>query len=214
MSYRLPLAKILKGRMLKIAEFQDLIIIELSRRFDFVLRGGTAVWRIYNGKRFSYDIDIYYNNPEEILKYFFSSRMFKIIKSKLTSSKFLYLKFGDDVVTELEVSPLLYDFKVVEADFWLVEGGSIVVKTLTPENLLAEKVNAFKSRRKSRDLYDIYYLLDFCEIEKVKPMLKELLPFLASEPNDFNMLSELIILGRSPSFQAIVEKVNKYAKQV
>ncbi len=212
MSYRLPLVKILKGRMLKIAEFQDLIIIELSRRFDFVLRGDTAIWRIYGGKRLSYDIDIYYNDPEEISNYFSSSKVFKVLKSKLTTSKILYLKFGDDIVTELEVSPPSYDFKAIEADFWLVDGGSIVVKTLAPENLLLEKINAFISRRKSRDLYDIYYLLDFCKIEEVKPMVKKLLPFLDSEPKDFRLLSELIILGRSPSFQSIVEKVNRYAK--
>jgi len=52
MVYKLPLAKILKGRILKIAEFQDLIVIELCKRFDFILRGGTAIWRIYGGKRF------------------------------------------------------------------------------------------------------------------------------------------------------------------
>jgi len=212
MVYKLPpLAKILKGRILKIAEFQDLIVIELCKRFDFILRGGTAIWRIYGGKRFSYDIDIYYNNPEEIAEYFSTSKTFKILKSKLTSSK-IYLKFGNEVVTELEVSPFSYDIKIVEADFWLVEGGSIIVKTLAPENLLKEKVGAFVSRRKSRDLYDIYYLLDFCEKEKIRPFLKELLPLLKNEPKDFNMLSELIILGNSPSFRTIVEKVSKYAK--
>ncbi|MGB9728142.1 MAG: nucleotidyl transferase AbiEii/AbiGii toxin family protein [Nitrososphaeria archaeon] len=130
----------------------------------------------------------------------------------MTPSKILYLKFGNEVVTELEVSPISRDVKVVEADYWLVEGGSIVVKTITPEDLLSEKVNAFISRRKSRDLYDIYYLLDFCEVEKIKCVLKELLPFLDSEPKDFNMLSEPIILGRSPSFHTIVEKVSRYAK--
>jgi len=211
MVYKLPLAKILKGRILKIAEFQDLIVIELCKRFDFILRGGTAIWRIYGGKRFSYDVDIYYNNPEEIADYFSTSKTFKILKSKLTSSK-IYLKFGNEVVTELEVSPFSYDIKIVEADFWLVEGGSIIVKTLAPENLLKEKVGAFVSRRKSRDLYDIYYLLDFCEKEKIRPFLKELLPLLKNEPKDFNMLSELIILGNSPSFRTIVEKVSKYAK--
>ena len=188
-----------------------MIVIELCKRFDFILCGGTAIWRIYGGKRFFYDIDIYYNNPEEIADYFSTSKTFKILKSKLTSSK-IYLKFGNEVVTELEVSPFSYDIKIVEADFWLVEGGSIIVKTLAPENLLKEKVGAFVSRRKSRDLYDIYYLLDFCEKEKIRPFLKELLPLLKNEPKDFNMLSELIILGNSPSFRTIVEKVSKYAK--
>ncbi|MBC7092238.1 MAG: nucleotidyl transferase AbiEii/AbiGii toxin family protein [Nitrososphaeria archaeon] len=130
----------------------------------------------------------------------------------MTSSKILYLKFGNEVVAELEVSPISYNVKVVEADFWLVEGRSIVVKTMPPEDLLLEKINAFISRRKSRDLYDIYYLLDFCEVEKISVELKKLIPFLDSEPKDFNMLPELIILGHSPSFHTIVEKVSRYAK--
>ncbi|MBC7092239.1 MAG: hypothetical protein H5T50_10105 [Nitrososphaeria archaeon] len=50
MAYKLPLAKILKGKMLKIAELQDLIVIELCKRFDFILRGETAIWRIYGAK--------------------------------------------------------------------------------------------------------------------------------------------------------------------
>ncbi|MGB9728143.1 MAG: hypothetical protein ACPLZF_07005 [Nitrososphaeria archaeon] len=47
MAYRLPLAKILKGRMLKIAEFQDLILIELCKRFDFILRGDSCLENIW-----------------------------------------------------------------------------------------------------------------------------------------------------------------------
>ena len=81
---KIPLARILKGKFLKIARVQDLVILELLRKFDFILHGGTAIWRIYRGKRFSYDIDIYHPNPEEIAAYLSSSRMFSILRKKLT----------------------------------------------------------------------------------------------------------------------------------
>ncbi|MEM1668801.1 MAG: nucleotidyl transferase AbiEii/AbiGii toxin family protein [Thermofilaceae archaeon] len=66
MASRIPLIRMLRGKMLRIAELQDAVIVELSKRVDFVLRGGTAVWRVYGGKRFSYDIDLYCPQPESI----------------------------------------------------------------------------------------------------------------------------------------------------
>jgi hypothetical protein len=96
---RIPLIKILKGRLLKIAELQDAVILELSRRFNFVLHGGLAVWRVYGGKRFSLDIDIYHDNPREVNIPFKSTRV-------LTASGVLYLRIKDDVEIELEASPM------------------------------------------------------------------------------------------------------------
>jgi predicted nucleotidyltransferase component of viral defense system len=212
MIYKLPLARILKGRLLKIAELQDSIIVELSKNFDFVLHGGTAVWRVYGGKRFSYDIDIYHQNPEQIAKYFSSARISQVLKSKVAPSKVLYLKIGNDVATELEASPIFNGVEVTEADFWLVDGSSIVVATLTPESLIEEKIRTFINRKMAKDLYDIFYLLDFCKKSKIKEEVKNLLPFLTSEPKDFSGLPELILLGKSPSFETIIRKVEIYAK--
>ena len=51
----------LKKKMHKdIALLQDIFIDILYEIFpDCVLHGGTAVWRCYNGTRFSEDIDVY-----------------------------------------------------------------------------------------------------------------------------------------------------------
>ena len=88
----------------------------------------------------------------------------------------------------------------------------MVVKTLTPEDLLRQKVDAFIDRRKARDLYDIYYLLDFCERERIMDPLGKLLPLLESPPDDFDGLKELVLVGRTPSFDAIRLKVRTYAE--
>jgi hypothetical protein len=59
-----PLSRLLKGKLLRIAETQDAVITYLvSRGVEFVLHGGTAVWRVYGGKRVSIDIDVYAENP-------------------------------------------------------------------------------------------------------------------------------------------------------
>ena len=206
---KIPLARILKGRLLKIAELQDMILLELSKKFDFVVHGGTAVWRIYGGKRFSVDIDIYHPNPRSIAEHF--SRVFKVVRSKITPSKVLYLRIVDEAVVELEASPAFEEIDAIESDFWLIDGSSIVVKTLTPEDLVREKVRAFLSRKKARDLYDIYYLLDLCG-EEIGRELKKVLLELKEAPSDFSELKELILIGRAPSFETIVKKVRRFAQ--
>ncbi len=206
---RIPLAKMLKGRLLKIAELQDMVVLELSKRFDFVIHGGIAIWRVYGGKRFSRDIDIYHQNPEIIAQHF--SKLFNVTKSRITPSKTLYLRLVDEAIVELQASPAFREIQVVESDFWLIDGTSIVVKTLTPENLVKEKVETFLNRGMARDLYDIYYLLDFCE-SGIRSELKKILPALQEPPRDFSGLRELILMGKAPSFEAIVRKVRRFAK--
>jgi predicted nucleotidyltransferase component of viral defense system len=198
---RIPLIKILKGRLLKIAELQDAVILELSRRFNFVLHGGLAVWRVYGGKRFSLDIDIYHDNPRELVNIPFKSTRV------LTASGVLYLRIKDDVEIELEASPMFEE--VVEADYWLVDGSSII-RTLKQEELVREKVRAFLERGKARDLYDIYYLLDLCDPELIREDMRVLSGKLRM-PDDFSGLKELILMGIPPSFDAIERKVRKYA---
>jgi predicted nucleotidyltransferase component of viral defense system len=210
MVYRkIPLVKVLKGKLLKIAELQDAVILELSRRFYFVIHGGLAVWRVYGGKRFSIDIDIYHDDPENLANSISSS--FKVTKLKLTSSRVLYMRLKNSVEVELEASPMLGGRKVVEADYWLVDGGSIIVRTLTQEDLVKEKVMAFLERWKSKDLYDIYYLLDICDPESIREEIR-LLAERLRKPDDFSGLRELILMGIPPSFNTIEKKVRKYAK--
>jgi len=207
---RLPLVKILRGKMLRVARTQDVVMIELLKNFDFVLHGGTAVWRIYGGKRFSFDIDIYYKNPKEILRHF--TKNFTVVRKKLTPSNVLYLRLRDEEEIELEVSPMFKKVKSVENEFWLVEGGTLIVKTLSPEDLVREKINAFINRKKSRDLYDIYYLIDFCDKDRIRNDLRKLLDNLNSKPADFEGLKDLILIGKSPEFETVLRKVRRYAE--
>ena len=203
---------ILRSRFLRVAEVQDLIIIELSRKFDFILHGGAAVWRVYGGKRFSFDLDIYHAKPTEIIDYFKDIKSLKLTKYKITRSNIAYLKVGDLEEVEVEVAPFFRSIESIEMEYWLTDGTSLVIKTLSPEDLVREKINAFIDRGKSRDLYDIYYLLDFCEVDRIKDELRKLLPRLNSKPKDFEGLNELILIGKTPSFESIRLKVMRYAK--
>lgn len=204
----MPLAKLLKGRLLRVGELQDTAMIELSQNFDFVLHGGTAVWRVYQGKRFSFDVHIYCRNTKEIAEHFSSLEGIEVLKKKFTPSNVLYMRLKHIEEIELEASPFFKKIKPMEREFWLVDGGTMVVKTLSPEDIVNEKIEAYVSRRKVRDLYDIYYLLDFCET-KIKNLDRVLA--VKAKPPDFDGLKDLILLGESPSFETMLAKVKRYA---
>jgi predicted nucleotidyltransferase component of viral defense system len=210
---KFPLKNLLKGRLLKIAELQDNLIIEMSSKFEIILHGGTAIWRVYKGKRFSFDADFYHANPAEISEYFEKSEAFNMIRSKLTSSNVLYSRFQKDgVLVEINVSPLFKKIHSIDGEFYLVDGDSIILKTLSPTELLREKINAFKKRKKARDLYDIFYLLGIANVSKIKNDIKSLVPLLKAMPKDFLGLKELILVGKVPDFETVTRKVRKYAK--
>ena len=209
MDTKFPLKRVLKGRLLKIAELQDRVMLELASRFNVALHGGTAIWRVYGGKRFSFDIDVYYGKPSEIAEFFSSSSEFTVSKSRVTGSGTAYLRFEDQGVSvELEASRMFKPRETIDGQYFLVEGDSIIVRTLSAESLLQEKIEAFKSRGKARDLYDIFHLLG---IAKASRGLGTLLPL--KEPKDFGGLREIILLGKVPDFATIERLVKMYAKE-
>lgn len=208
----MPLIRLLKGKLLRIAELQDAVIVELSKRVDFVLRGGTAVWRVYGGKRFSYDIDLYCYQPESIPSIL--SRSFSVVHSRVTGAGYVYLRVSNGEVVEVEAARLTGGVDWVEEEYWLVDGTKLVVKALSPCALLEEKVAAYLDRRKARDLYDVYYMVDFCDdAERLRKAARLLLNALAEPPEDYGLLDELILIGRAPSFKTVVEKVRRAASQ-
>ncbi len=210
---KFPLKNLLKGKLLRIAELQDKLAIELASKFEFVLHGGTALWRVYGGRRVSLDIDIYHEKPEEVMEHFSKSGAFEMLRGKMTGSDVLYMKFrGEgDTIVELHVSPPFGRVEAADGEFRLVDGSSIILKTLTPEWLLKEKISAFRNRKKARDLYDIFYLLDIADASRFRGEIRSLLPL--QKPQDFSGLRELILLGKAPEFETIERKLRAYGSK-
>jgi len=204
-----PLSRLLKGKLLRIAETQDAVITYLiSRGVEFVLHGGTAVWRIYGGKRVSIDIDVYAENPMGVVDVL--KENFRVEKARVTPAGVVYARVLGNERVEVDVTPLPSALERVEGDYRLVDGGTIVVWTLAPEALLLEKARAYVERCKARDLYDVYYLLDLCRPEFSAEVSRMLLERLC-EPSDMDALRELVLVGLPPSFPAFRRKVEKYA---
>jgi predicted nucleotidyltransferase component of viral defense system len=204
-----PLRKVLKGRLLKIAETQDAVILYLVERgVDFVIHGGTAIWRIYGGKRLSVDVDVYAERPEEIISIL--REAFNIERAKITSTGVAYVRVYGTERIEVDVTPVSGSLDKVQGDYRLIDGTVIVVWTLRPEALLLEKATAYIERCKARDLYDVYYLLDLCDPRFSAEVSRKLLRALC-EPEDMEALRELVLVGLAPTFSAFKRKVEKYA---
>jgi len=213
----LPIIKNLKQkRRREIAQGQDLVVQEIYKNSPkVVLHGGTAIWRCYGGNRFSQDLDFYFppglRSSLEELEHDLQETGVEIEKLKTTQNS-LY------ATLRYEERPIKFGglFKKISKDvtkqYKLVDGTSLVVNTLSPLDLLKEKVDAYLDRRKVRDLYDIYYLSGLIE-EKEK--IEELLPeFLENykEPKNSHQLSSLIIAGATPDTKDMLKELRRWVK--
>jgi len=202
--------KLKKSSQKEIAKAQDLIIEEVYKIFDkAVIHGGTSIWRCYNGNRFSEDIDMYI--PKEISKINdlfenLEKKGFRIIKKKVGKNS---------IYSNLELNRTIVRFEAifktingVLKEYQTSEGNLITVYTLTPEELIKEKINAYIKRYKIRDLYDVFFLLRYV---KNKDSIKRELNHLINnfkQPVDKKELKVLVIEGLTPE----VDKMLQYIK--
>ncbi len=213
----LPLEKKLRKKLHRqITLAQDILVDEVYRFFPkAVLHGGTAIWRCFGSNRFSEDLDFYLPNfskpkldqfSKDLEKLGFSKLKFRRTKNAIFS-KFEYL---GAIVRFEAVAKKVKDYKTMS--FEMLDGSSIVVNVLPPEILLKEKVSSYFSRKKMRDLYDIFFLLKF--IEKGNQIRRTMKTFLKkySPPKDEKDLKALIIVGAIPKIKDMLQEIRKWAK--
>jgi len=210
---KIPLILRLKKHVHRdVAEAQDLIVKALYDIFpDAVLHGGTAIWRCYNGNRFSEDVDAYILKEQEKLKEFFEELKrigFTVHKKKIGERS---------VFSSLELNRTIVRFEALFKDageksslreYETADGNFITINTLTPEDLIMEKVEAYLKRLKVRDFYDIFFLMRYAEVKEVSDRLKRLVENFKS-PVDEKELRILIIEGIAPSTEKMLEYIKR-----
>jgi len=197
----------------EIAYAQDILVEELYKFFpNAIIHGGTAIWRCYNGNRFSEDVDAYIAKNEKKINDFFDSLEksgFKIIKKRIKENAvYSEILFNN---TPVRFEATFQSKKAVVSKYETCESFFINVYTLSPEELIIEKVQAYLKRKKIRDLYDIFFLLNFVEKNKVEKVLKDLIRGYSS-PEDEENLSVIIISGAIPSSGQLLEGIKRWVK--
>lgn len=194
----------------EIAQAQDLLVEELYKVFgNAVIHGGAAIWRCFKSNRFSEDIDVYIPKDIKEIDIFYKNIQkigFSIVKKRIKqNSLFSVLKFNKSIV---RFEAIFRKVNGILKEYEEVNGNLFTVYTLSPEQLLEEKVRVYKKRRKVRDLYDIFFLLRF--LEAAKEIRNQLENFIKEFkiPIDKNELKVLIIEGIVPN----VEQMLNYIK--
>ena len=213
---KIPLILRLKKQIHRdVAEAQDLIVKTLYDAFpDAVLHGGTAIWRCYNGNRFSEDVDAYILKEEGKTKEFFED----LKKTGFTVHK---KKIGErSIFSSLELNRTMVRFEALFKDareksslreYETADGNFITVNTLTPEDLIREKVEAYINRAKVRDFYDIFFLIRYAETKEISGSLKRLVENF-KRPLDESELRLLIIEGIIPDTKKMLDYVKGACK--
>lgn len=194
----------------EIAKAQDLIIEVLYGVFGTaVLHGGTAIWRCYRGNRFSEDVDVCIAKNDVLLESFFSSlekKGFVVEKKKITEKGLFSNLLLNKTAVRLEA--IFISREGMLKEYETADGNFITVYTLSPEDLIKEKVDAYLGRRKVRDLYDVFFLLRYADRDKAKHDVKRLLDGF-KEPLDGDDLKVLILEGIVPTVEQILQYLRR-----
>lgn len=194
----------------KIAYVQDLIVKEIySILSNAVLHGGTAIWRCYNGKRFSEDLDFYFPKDTEKIETLFSNLKktgFDIIKKKI-SEKSIYSELIFER-TSVRLEATFQKIKSIICDYETIDGNIISIYSLTPEDFIREKIKTYLKRFKIRDLWDIFFLLKNLknpkEIKEISFLINNF-----KKPIDEEELKVLLLEGIVPSSEEMLDYIKR-----
>jgi len=195
-----------------IARIQDLALESLlALDSKIILHGGTAIWRCYKGKRFSYDIDIYVSKSqrEKIYKeltWELSKRNLSMNYNAMTEN--VISVFDNEAKVKLEMM-INARIKSITKEYERADGSFMFVNTLTADALINEKIKAYDSRRYERDLYDIYHLVSTQEISK--KTRNALISFInkMQPPIDKDSLSSIVYEGAVPNYNNLVDGIKR-----
>ena len=211
MTSKIPIVlRLKKESYRKIARAQDILVEELYKIFEkAVLHGGTAIWRCYQGNRFSEDVDVYISKNLDKINIFFDNlkkRGFYILKKKI-SDRSIYSNLEFNRIN-VRFEATFQHKKGILRDYETAEGEIITVRALTTEDFIREKIKTYLKRAKVRDIYDIFFLLRYANKNKLKKEIKELIKRF-KKPKDEKQLRVLIIEGLTPNFDDMISYIKR-----
>ncbi len=216
--------------------FQEILLLAISREYpELVFKGGTCLCKFHGLDRFSEDIDLNgrFNDdgPEKLGEYLKDFGYVNTVRTRKMRTGYLsefkirgFLYNGEDVSmtrVRLDVStkdrttlpPISSTYRPLYPDI-----PSFTIFTMDTSEVLSEKVRTLFQRSKSRDLYDLDFL-----IQKGTPvdtgLIMSKMKVNDIVPEDASLIGSLVkierkwklelgpVLGRIPPFQEIKERV-------
>jgi predicted nucleotidyltransferase component of viral defense system len=208
------------------AKLEDVLIELLYTKYrDLVFHGGTAIWRCYSGNRFSRDIDFYIDISKTERKSYYRE-----IADFLKESGFSIKEKGYNNVTDtmhflvesnskMKIGINFKYKKGIPAEYTKVDDSKVIVISLTPKELLNEKIETYNDKLHSvrgpevQDLYDIYYLTSLIkerDTDTVKKLSQLIKNIEKNPPSNMRSLDELILAGLPPTFELMIEKLKEW----
>lgn len=154
---------------------QDLLLYLLYRKEpQLVFKGGTAIWKVMRGDRFSEDIDLCIGRlPDKLDDYLqYELRLYgfgcRVLKKKQTENV-MFLKLGltssahpREITLSIEI--LISEKCADTADTVTMFSPypnipPVEMLVPSPEEIAADKISAIFHRNKPRDIHDLYLLL-------------------------------------------------------
>jgi len=223
-----------------------LILKSIYNNYNLIFKGGTALMMAYGLNRFSEDLDFTFVEPfdqKKLIEKVFRDLSLMGIAAQIGKSKAfemgfsfrigvqgpLYRKEIDRCYVYVEISfrekvlliPEIHASKPIYSDL-LPFSYSVMQK----EEILAEKFRALCTRKKARDLYDTWFLLDQ-GVHTNLDMINRKLKFYNIQFSDKNFENRLdlfsslwnvelqpFIFGEIPSFNRIIQKLKEYVSQI
>jgi len=196
---------------------QDELITSLYQVLpDLILHGGTTIWRCYGGNRYSEDLDFYLIEQDGIqikIKQTLEKINLNLIKYKQTDNV-IFAKASNNIDVRIEIrllkkkDPILS--KKVVREYERMDGGIISIYTLSVEDLLLEKANAYINRKLIRDIYDVYYLSYFISDNKeYRKQVIELINKFPLSAVDESTFKSIILTGVTPTTKQMLDSLKK-----
>lgn len=205
--------KLRSQKQIALARLQDVIveaIIEVEP--NIVFHGGTAIWRCYNGNRFSEDVDIYASDTQ--IKKLSSMITWSFTKRNVKMEYPLYTDRSVDVIGEgarskFEAMKMPKRIKPVQAEYVRADGSKLFITSLSVKDFIHEKIFTYTKRHYVRDIYDIYHLASLGKLDKKTVLLIKNFLSHIEKPIDEGKLKDLVYTGIAPSFSTIIAELEK-----
>jgi predicted nucleotidyltransferase component of viral defense system len=211
---------------LRLAVMEDALIDFVYKEMEnFVLHGGTAVWRCYKGNRFSRYLDFYTNMKPEA-ESGLQKKVHKMLKEhgySIREEKYNNRTNTLHIIVRNESTTGKLDLTFafaegIAADYERVDGAKRIIYALNPEELMNEKINTYLEKSKEgnaeiQDLYDINILknaIPYPDKETIK-RLRNLISIVGrTPPVNEKEIGKLILNGVSPSFEDIIRMLKAW----